>query len=271
MPELPEVETSLRGIAPHLQGRRILRLEARERRLRWPVPESVDAAVAGQRITALSRRAKYLLLELEHGALILHLGMSGSLRVLPASTPAGPHDHIDLVLDDGHCLRLRDPRRFGSLHLAQPTVEAHPLLAQLGPEPLSPAFDGAYLHRLSRGRRAPVKTFIMDSHIVVGVGNIYASEALHRAGIHPHRPAGRIALPRYERLAAAIKTVLAAAIAEGGTSLRDFVQEDGNPGYFARELKVYGRAGLPCPGCGEPVRIQRIGQRSSFYCPRCQR
>ena len=271
MPELPEVETSLRGIAPHLEARRILRLVARERRLRSPVPESVDAAVAGQRITALSRRGKYLLLELEHGTLILHLGMSGSLRVLPASTPAGPHDHIDLVLDDGHCLRLRDPRRFGSLHLAQPPVEAHPLLAQLGPEPLSAAFGGAYLHRLSRGRRAPVKTFIMDSHIVVGVGNIYASEALHRAGIHPHRPAGRIALPRYEGLAAAIKTVLAAAIAEGGTSLRDFVKEDGKPGYFARELKVYGRTNLPCPGCGEPVRVQRIGQRSSYYCPRCQR
>ncbi|MCG6941877.1 MAG: bifunctional DNA-formamidopyrimidine glycosylase/DNA-(apurinic or apyrimidinic site) lyase [Thiohalocapsa sp.] len=271
MPELPEVETALRGIAPHLANRRILRLVARERRLRWPVPESVDAVVAGQRITALARRAKYLLLELEHGSLILHLGMSGSLRVLPADTPPGPHDHIDLVLDNGRCLRLRDPRRFGSLHWAEPPVEAHPLLASLGPEPLSPAFDGAYLHRLSRGRRAPVKTFIMDSHVVVGVGNIYASEALHRAGIHPHRPAGRIALPRYQRLAAAIKTVLTAAIAEGGTSLRDFVQEDGNPGYFARALRVYGRTGLPCPTCGTPIRQQRIGQRSSFYCPRCQR
>lgn len=271
MPELPEVETSLRGIAPHLRGRRIVRLLARERRLRWPVPESLDAAVAGQPIESVSRRAKYLLLHLPQGAIMLHLGMSGSLRVLPATTPPAVHDHIDLVLDDGHCLRLRDPRRFGSLHWAAPPVEAHPLLAQLGPEPLSPGFDGAHLHRLSRGRRAPVKTFIMDSHVVVGVGNIYASEALYRSGIHPHRPAGRIALPRYERLAASIKTVLAAAIAEGGTSLRDFVQEDGSPGYFARALQVYGRAGLPCPGCGEPVRQQRIGQRSSFYCPRCQR
>ncbi|NBC13121.1 MAG: bifunctional DNA-formamidopyrimidine glycosylase/DNA-(apurinic or apyrimidinic site) lyase, partial [Gammaproteobacteria bacterium] len=245
MPELPEVETTLRGIAPHLRGRRILRLLARERRLRWPVPESVDAAVAGQPIEAVCRRAKYLLLHLPRGAVMLHLGMSGSLRVLPAATPPARHDHIDLVLDDGRCLRLRDPRRFGSLHWAPPPVEAHPLLAQLGPEPLSPGFDGAHLYRLSRGRRAPVKTFIMDSHVVVGVGNIYASEALHRAGIHPHRPAGRIALPRYERLAAGIKTVLAAAIAEGGTSLRDFVQEDGSPGYFARALQVYGRAGLP--------------------------
>jgi formamidopyrimidine-DNA glycosylase len=271
MPELPEVETSLRGIAPHLRGRRILRLVARERRLRWPVPESLDTAVAGQPVLDLRRRAKYLLIDLPAGTLILHLGMSGSLRVLPAATPPGPHDHIDLALDDGRCLRLRDPRRFGSLHWAPPPVEAHPLLAHLGPEPLSPGFDGAYLHRRSRGRRAAVKTFIMDSHVVVGVGNIYASEALHRAGIHPARPAGRIALPRYERLAASIKTVLAAAIAEGGTSLRDFVQEDGNPGYFARALRVYGRTGEPCPGCGEPVRTRRIGQRSSFYCPRCQR
>ncbi len=271
MPELPEVETSLRGIAPHLANRRILKLAARERRLRWPVPTTLDAAVAGQRVTALRRRAKYLLLELEQGSLILHLGMSGSLRVLPASTPPGPHDHIDLVLDDGHCLRLRDPRRFGSLHWAQPPVESHPLLRHLGPEPLSPGFNGAHLYRLSRGRRASVKAFIMDSHILAGIGNIYASEALHRAGIHPHRPAGRIALPRYERLAAAIKSVLSAAIAEGGTSLRNFVQEDGNPGYFTRALRVYGRAGLPCLGCGAPVRQRRIGQRSSFYCPRCQR
>jgi formamidopyrimidine-DNA glycosylase len=271
MPELPEVETCLRGLAPHLTGRRILKLVARERRLRWPVTQAVDAAVAGQPIEAVARRAKYLLLHLPQGALILHLGMSGSLRVLPADTPPATHDHIDLLLDDGRCLRLRDPRRFGSLHWAPPPVTAHPLLAQLGPEPLSPGFDGAYLYRLSRGRRAAVKTFIMDSHVVVGVGNIYASEALHRAGVHPHRPAGRIAPARYQRLAAAIKTVLAAAIAEGGTSLRDFVREDGNPGYFARALRVYGRAGLPCPGCGEPVRQQRIGQRSSFYCPRCQR
>ncbi len=271
MPELPEVETAVRGIAPHLTGQCIDRLVARERRLRWPVTEAVDAAVAGQPIQAVTRRAKYLLLHLPRGALILHLGMSGSLRVVPASTPPAVHDHIDLVLEDGRCLRLRDPRRFGSLHWAVPPVECHPLLARLGPEPLSPNFDGGYLYHLSRGRRAPVKTFIMDSHVVVGVGNIYASEALHRAGIHPHRPAGRIALPRFQRLAAGIKTVLTAAIAEGGTSLRDFVQEDGNPGYFARSLRVYGRAGLPCPGCGQAIRQQRIGQRSSFFCAHCQR
>jgi formamidopyrimidine-DNA glycosylase len=271
MPELPEVETCLRGIAPHLQGRRILRLVARERRLRWPVPDTVDAALAGQLIVALRRRAKYLLLDLEHGTLMLHLGMSGSLRVLPAETPPGSHDHIDLVLGDGHCLRLRDPRRFGSLHWVPPPVESHPLLRDLGPEPLSDAFDGDYLYRLARGRRGAVKGFIMDSHVVVGVGNIYASESLYLAGIHPQRPAGRIGEQRYQRLALAIKQVLTAAIAQGGTSLRDFVQEDGNPGYFAQQLAVYGRTGQPCPGCGAPLRQRRIGQRSSFYCARCQR
>jgi len=271
MPELPEVETALRGIAPHLTGRRILGLLARERRLRWPVPPTVDQAVAGQCIIALRRRAKYLLLELEQGTLLLHLGMSGSLRVVPSTTPPGPHDHIDLVLTDGQCLRLRDPRRFGSLHWVPPPVEAHPLLCRLGPEPLSDAFDGAYLHQRAGGRRGAVKGFIMDSHIVVGVGNIYASESLFMAGIHPQRAAGRIGPRRYLRLAHSIKQVLTAAIAEGGTSLRDFVQEDGNPGYFAQQLRVYGREGGPCPACGQPVRQRRIGQRSSFYCPRCQR
>ena len=271
MPELPEVETSLRGIEPHLSGRQILRLVARERRLRWPVSPSVDEAVAGRRIIGLHRRAKYLLLELEQGALMLHLGMSGSLRVLPADTPPGPHDHIDLVLTDGRCLRLCDPRRFGSLHWVPLPVENHPLLRELGPEPLSDAFDGAYLRQRARGRRCAVKGFIMDSRIVVGVGNIYASESLFMARIHPHRPAGRIGPERYDRLADSIKLVLAAAIAEGGTSLRDFVQEDGKPGYFAQQLRVYGRNGKPCPGCGEAIRQQRIGQRSSFYCARCQR
>jgi len=271
MPELPEVETSLRGISPLLTGRRILRLVARDRRLRWPLPESLDQAVAGRRITALRRRAKYLLLDLETGTLLLHLGMSGSLRVLPADTAPGPHDHVDLVLSDGHCLRLRDPRRFGSLHWAPPPVETHPLLRHLGPEPLSAALDGPYLYERARGRSAAVKGFIMDSRIVVGVGNIYASESLFLAGIHPHRPAGRIGPARYQRLADSIKQVLEAAIQAGGTSLRDFVQEDGSPGYFAQRLRVYGRAGEPCPACGAPVRLRRIGQRSSFYCARCQR
>jgi formamidopyrimidine-DNA glycosylase len=271
MPELPEVETSRRGIAPHLTGRRILALVVRERRLRWPIPPETDARLPGQTIHGLRRRAKYLLLDLDDGVLMIHLGMSGSLRVLPATAPPGAHDHVDLLLDDGRVLRLRDPRRFGMLQWTPAPAEDHPLLRDLGPEPLSTAFSGAHLHRLARGRRAPVKTFIMDSHVVVGVGNIYASESLHLAGIHPHRPAGRIAAPRYERLAAAIRAVLEAAIAQGGTSLRDFVQEDGAPGYFRQSLRVYARAGLPCPGCGDLVRQQRIGQRSSFYCPRCQR
>ncbi|KAA6185681.1 bifunctional DNA-formamidopyrimidine glycosylase/DNA-(apurinic or apyrimidinic site) lyase [Thiohalocapsa marina] len=270
MPELPEVETSLRGIAPHLQGRQIEQLIVRERRLRWPIAPDVEAAVAGQQVRDLRRRAKYLLLDLDTGALMLHLGMSGSLRVLPADTPPGAHDHVDLRLDDGHCLRLRDPRRFGSLHWVPPPVEQHPLLRALGPEPLSDAFHGDYLYRLSRGRRSAVKCFIMDSRVVVGVGNIYASESLHLAGIHPVRAAGHVGRARYEALADAIKAVLNAAIEQGGTSLRDFVREDGNPGYFKQALRVYGREGAPCPGCGQAVRQRRIGQRSSFFCPRCQ-
>jgi formamidopyrimidine-DNA glycosylase len=271
MPELPEVETSLRGIAPHLTGRIIEGLIVRDHRLRWPIPEDTGARVAGQRILHLRRRGKYLLLALEQGSLMLHLGMSGSLRVLPSATTAGAHDHVDLRLDDGRCLRFRDPRRFGMLQWVADPVEAHPLLRDLGPEPLEPGFSGALLYQQSRRRRAPVKTFIMDSHVVVGVGNIYANESLHLARIHPRRPAGRISLVRYEALAGAIRQVLADAIAKGGTSLRDFVQEDGHPGYFAQSLRVYGREGEPCFGCGERVRHRRIGQRSSFFCVRCQR
>jgi formamidopyrimidine-DNA glycosylase len=231
--------------------------------------------VAGRRILGLGRRAKYLLIELEGGTLILHLGMSGSLRVLPADSPPAKHDHLDLVLSDGQCLRLRDPRRFGLLAWTpDPAAIAerlHPLLKDLGPEPLGETFDGDHLHRESRHRRVAVKSFLMDGHVVVGVGNIYASESLFLAGIHPARPCHRISLERYRRLAAAIRSVLGASIAQGGTSLRDFVQEDGSPGYFAQSLKVYGRAGEPCPSCGDPVRQRRIGQRSSFYCPCCQR
>lgn len=270
MPELPEVETSLRGIAPHLSGQRIERLEVRDHRLRWPIPADTAERVVDQRIQQLRRRAKYLVLELEEGCLLLHLGMSGSLRVLPAATPPALHDHVDLVFANGDCLRFRDPRRFGMLQWTPSPAEAHPLLRDLGPEPLGPAFSGDYLYQRSRGRRAPVKSFIMDSHVVVGVGNIYASEALHRARIHPNRAAGRIARPRYQALAQAIRLVLSAAIAQGGTSLRDFVQEDGHPGYFAQSLSVYGRADLPCPCCGQPIRQRRIGQRSSFYCAACQ-
>jgi formamidopyrimidine-DNA glycosylase len=274
VPELPEVETALRGIGPHLDGRRIERLTVRDPRLRLPIPPDLAARLAGEPILGLSRRAKYLLIELGRGSLILHLGMSGSLRVLPAETPPLTHDHLDLVLSDGCCLRLHDPRRFG-LFLWTPdspglACARHPLLRDLGPEPLEDGFDGDLLHRLALGRRVAVKSFVMDGSVVVGVGNIYANESLHLAGIHPARACNRIGLGRYRRLADTIRSVLGAAIVQGGTTLRDFVKEDGNPGYFAQSLQVYGRTGAPCRSCGTQVREQRIGQRSSFYCPRCQ-
>lgn len=271
MPELPEVETTLRGIAPHLQGRRIERLLVREHRLRYPVSADASEQVRGQSILSLSRRGKYLLLELERGTLLIHLGMSGSLRVLGADSAPGKHDHLDLCLSDGARLRLRDPRRFGIFLWTPGPASEHPLLARLGPEPLSVAFDGDYLYEQSRGRRASVKGFIMDAKLVVGVGNIYANESLYMAGIHPARSCNRIGRERYRRLASRIKSVLASAIEQGGTSLRDFVREDGSPGYFAISLKVYGREGEPCPGCGAPIQQRKIGQRSSFFCPTCQR
>jgi formamidopyrimidine-DNA glycosylase len=270
VPELPEVETTLRGVRPYLEGRRIAGLTVRDPRLRYPVPPDLGATLAGQRIGRLWRRGKYLLLDLERGGLLIHLGMSGSLRVLPATSPAGPHDHVDLLLADGPCLRLRDPRRFGAFLWFVGPASAHPLLSHLGPEPLGNGFDGDHLYRVSRGRSLAVKALIMDSGVVVGVGNIYANEALFGARIHPARASGRIGLTRYRALASQIRAVLAAAIAQGGTSLRDFVQEDGSPGYFAQSLQVYGRAGEPCPGCAGPIRVRRIGQRSSFYCPHCQ-
>lgn len=271
MPELPEVETTRRGIEPHLTGRRIARLVVRQRRLRWPVPRGLEATVAGQRIHCVRRRAKYLLIELDTGSLILHLGMSGALRILPTTTPPGRHDHLDLELDDGQCLRLTDPRRFGALLWTTRPPETHKLLRELGPEPLSEDFNGDYLFELSRGRRAAVKSFIMDSHVVVGVGNIYANEALFLAGIHPSRAAGRISRERYARLTAAIRAVLEQSIRVGGTTLRDFTGGDGKPGYFRQSLRVYERTGQPCPGCGEAIRMKRIGQRSSYYCSHCQR
>jgi formamidopyrimidine-DNA glycosylase len=217
-----------------------------------------------------SRRAKYLLLRLDQGSLILHLGMSGSLRLLPAAVPPGPHDHLDLVLEDGNCLRLRDPRRFGALLWTPGNPLAHPLLRDLGPEPLGDDFDGEHLYRLAQHRRLPVKSLIMDGRVVVGVGNIYASEALFRARIHPQRAAGLISLERYRQLATAIRTVLEEAIVQGGTTLRDFSRVDGRPGYFALSLQVYGKGGTPCPACGAPLQELRIGQRSSFFCAQCQ-
>ncbi|MFZ5593605.1 MAG: bifunctional DNA-formamidopyrimidine glycosylase/DNA-(apurinic or apyrimidinic site) lyase [Pseudomonadota bacterium] len=271
MPELPEVETTRRGIAPYLVGRRIARVIVRNARLRHPVSPLLVREAPGQILQSVDRRGKYLLLRCPKGSVIIHLGMSGSLRVLPADVPPERHDHVDIVLDNGHMLRLRDPRRFGSVVWTRQDALQHALLCDLGPEPLSDGFNGDHLYRRSRGRRLAVKQFIMDHHIVTGVGNIYASEALFLAGIHPAREAGRIAPERYERLAAGIRQVLEQAIAQGGTTLRDFYNGEGKPGYFQQQLKVYGRAGQPCASCGRAVVQTRQGQRSSFYCPVCQR
>ena len=272
MPELPEVETTRRGIAPGLEGRRVVGLRVGEPRLRWPVPVArLRRELVGTRVERVERRAKYLLLRTAVGTALLHLGMSGSLRLLPATTPPGVHDHVDLLLDDGSCLRLRDPRRFGALLWTRRDPLQHPLLRELGPEPFDPRFDGAYLHALARGRRAAVKPFLMDGHVVVGVGNIYASEALFRAGIDPRRAAGRVAAARYALLADAVRAVLAEAIEAGGTTLRDYTGGHGEAGWFRIRLAVYGRAGEACPACGAEVRVLTLGQRSSFYCGRCQR
>ncbi|HET6631462.1 MAG TPA: bifunctional DNA-formamidopyrimidine glycosylase/DNA-(apurinic or apyrimidinic site) lyase [Rhodanobacteraceae bacterium] len=270
MPELPEVETTRRGIASHLEGQRVEAVVIRRGDLRWPVPRSLRQRLPGQQIETVRRRAKYLLLDTAAGSALLHLGMSGSLRVLGPAPPPGPHDHYDLVLDNGRLLRFTDPRRFGSL-LWQPRGSTHPLLAHLGPEPLSEDFNGDTLWRRAAGRRGAVKGFIMDQATVVGVGNIYASEALFAAGIHPARAAGRVSRERHALLAAAIRQVLAQAITRGGTTLRDFTAPDGAPGYFEQELAVYGREGLPCKACGTPIRSRVIGQRASYFCPRCQR
>ncbi|TWG89951.1 DNA-(apurinic or apyrimidinic site) lyase [Luteimonas sp. J16] len=270
MPELPEVETTRAGLAPHLEGRRVSGVVLRRPDLRWPIPPEVPALLPGQRILAVRRRAKYLLLDTAAGSALLHLGMSGSLRVLPSSTPVREHDHVDLLLGSRRVLRFNDPRRFGCL-LWQAPGEVHPLLRGLGPEPLSDAFDGDYLFARSRGRRAPVKTFLMDQRIVVGVGNIYAAEALHRAGISPLRPAGRVSRERYRALADAVRAILAHAIARGGTTLRDFLAPDGAPGYFEQELSAYGRGGEPCPRCGRPLRQALVGQRTTAWCGHCQR
>ena len=275
MPELPEVETTRRGIAPYLIGRRVLGVTLRRPDLRWPIPAAISELLPGQRIDAVERRAKYLLLHTEIGSALLHLGMSGVLRVLPPDAPVGKHDHVDITLERtatqaDRILRFTDPRRFGCL-LWQAPGETHPLLANLGPEPLTDAFDGDLLWHLSRGRTAAVKLFLMDNAVVVGVGNIYASEALFAAGIDPRRAAGSVSRVRYARLAAEVKRILAWAIERGGTTLRDFLNPDGAPGYFFRELNVYGRAGEPCHVCGTAIRQVVLGQRSTFWCPHCQR
>jgi len=279
MPELPEVETTLRGITPALLNQRIAAITVRNPALRIPVGESVRKA-CGRSIARLHRRAKYLLIDTppadnpsreDDGGLMIHLGMSGSLRICAPDSPLRRHDHVELSLQNGVCLRFNDPRRFGIFTWWDAPSETHPLLRELGPEPLGKAFNGPYLHRRARGLRVAVKNFLMDSRVVVGVGNIYASEALHLAGIHPVRAAGRVSLARYETLVAATREVLQEAIRQGGTTLRDFTAPDSQPGYFAQELRVYERAGEPCLRCGAQVRKRVIGQRSTYFCVNCQR
>jgi formamidopyrimidine-DNA glycosylase len=271
MPELPEVETTRRGVEPAVVGHVIERIVVREPRLRWRVPNDLADVVTGKRVQALRRRAKYLLFSLPNGTLIVHLGMSGSLRVLPASTPPLPHDHLDIVLDSGACLRFNDPRRFGCVLWTTGDPEQHPLLRSLGPEPLSPEFDGAFLARAAKGRRVAIKQLLMNSQIVVGVGNIYASEALFRAGIRPRRPAGRLTTAEFAALAKAVKQVLKEAIRSGGTTLRDYVNADGTPGYFKQRLYVYERTNEPCRVCKTPIRHFVQGQRSTYFCGSCQK
>ncbi len=270
MPELPEVEITRRGIEPHVRGQRLAGVVIRQRQLRWPVPEEIESRFGNQVVECVRRRAKYLLFDTRSGSAIMHLGMSGSLRVVNVNTPPQLHDHVDLVLGRHKILRLRDPRRFGALLWCERDPLEHPLLKHLGPEPLSEAFDGDYLVRQARGRKVAVKAFIMNSRIVAGVGNIYANEALFSAAIHPHRAAGRISAARYQRLADAIKAVLQEAIAVGGTTLRDFLRADGTPGYFRSVLQVYARAGEVCHRCGQKIRCTVQGQRSTHYCPGCQ-
>lgn len=270
MPELPEVETARRGIAPALTGRKVAAVIVRERRLRQPLPRQLERELPGRTIDAVERRSKYLLLRVGVGAVILHLGMSGTVRLVPAHTVPGRHDHFDIVLDDGIALRFRDPRRFGLALWTTTDPLRHPLLRDIGPEPFSDAFGGAWLHARSRGRKTAIKPFLMDAATVAGVGNIYASEALWITGVHPLRAAGRIAAPRFERIAAAVREVLAAAIRQGGTTLRDFHDEQGRKGWFEQELRVYGRDGQPCPGCGASVRCIRQAQRATYYCGHCQ-
>ena len=268
MPELPEVETTRRGIEPHVCDQLIEKVILRETRLRWPISVEVSG-LQGRQIRGVSRRGKYLLMHLDQGNLIWHLGMSGSMRILPTGSAAEIHEHVEFQLSNGQALKFRDPRRFGALlYCAQDPLQ-HRLLRQLGPEPLSEAFDTDYLFHCCRKRSAAIKTVLMNSHIVVGVGNIYASEALFLAGIRPTRGARRISKPRIARLVDAIRDTLASAIGHGGTTLQDFTQVDGKPGYFRHELQVYGNKG-PCKHCGKAIKHLVQAQRSSYYCPKCQ-
>jgi formamidopyrimidine-DNA glycosylase len=270
LPELPEVETTRRGIEPHVEKQRVKEIILRRKDLRWPITPDLSKDMPGQTIESVSRRGKYLLLQTKTGTLIIHLGMSGSLRIATQSHIVGKHDHVDIVLDNKKILRFNDPRRFGCMLWQKSNGCLHPLLASLGPEPLSENFNSNYLYKKSRTRNAAIKTFIMDSKIVVGVGNIYANESLFLAGINPKRSAGKISKARFAKLVPCIKQVLQNAIDAGGTTLRDFTDSDGKPGYFAQSLLVYGRKDQPCNVCKTILKEIRQGQRSTVYCPKCQ-
>ncbi|OAM16139.1 DNA-formamidopyrimidine glycosylase [Eikenella corrodens] len=273
MPELPEVETTRRGIQPYMQGKTVAEVVVRQPKLRWPVSPDLAQQLASSHIVYIHRRAKYLLFEFPHGVMLLHLGMSGSLRVYPndSAPPPEKHDHIDIITVDQTVLRLRDPRRFGLVLWFAGAAEQHPLLQHLGPEPLQEEFTSGYLKNTLSRRKSAIKTALMDNKVVVGVGNIYANEALFAAGILPTRRADRVSAEECRRLVTEIRNVLHCAIEVGGSSLRDFVHSDGQSGYFQQQYHVYGREGEPCHYCGTPIARQIVGQRSSFYCPKCQR
>lgn len=271
MPELPEVETSRRGIEPHLLNKTINTVTIRQHQLRWPIPRDLPSLAQGNKIRQVCRRAKYIYLKLDSGNIIIHLGMSGSLRICTSKTPAEKHDHIDICMSNGKILRLRDPRKFGCVLWEPKDINEHKLIKPLGPEPLENTFDTEYLYTKANNRKCSIKALIMNSHIVVGVGNIYASEALFRAGINPKREAGKISQARINKLVDTIKQTLDAAINEGGTTLRDFTGISGQPGYFAQKLLVYGREGEKCTACNKSIKQFTQHARSTFYCPNCQR
>jgi formamidopyrimidine-DNA glycosylase len=271
MPELPEVETTCRGITPHCLNQSVKKIIIRQAKLRWPIPQQIKKILPGERLNKIERRGKYILLHFNVGTLLIHLGMSGSLRILPIDALANKHNHFDMLFNNGLCLRFHDPRRFGSILFTKDDPYSHKLLANLGPEPLTNAFNSNYLFDVSRNKSVNIKQLIMNSKIVVGVGNIYASEALFLAGIHPRRSAGKISKQRYQRLTDAIKSVLTDAIKQGGTTLRDFTSSDGKPGYFSQQLNVYGREGQSCPQCGNLIKKIILAQRASYYCGKCQR
>ena len=270
MPELPEVETTLRGIKSHIDKANVKKVNIYQEKLRWPIEKKLHTKLSGKKLINLQRRGKYLILEFKNGSLLMHLGMSGSLRILNEKIPLEKHDHFEIIFDNDKALRLRDPRRFGAVLWTELEWQDHKLIKSLGPEPLTDELNTDYLYEKSRNKSLAIKSFIMDSHIVVGVGNIYASEALFRAGIHPTRATKRISKKRFERLVSSIKVVLEKAINEGGTTLKDFTNAEGKPGYFTQQLNVYGKAAQPCPICSTAIKHKVIAQRATYYCPRCQ-